>query len=327
MLARTHAGSRTPWNLGVSVTSSGSLIRIGVLGLLWGSSFLWIELALHALSPVQIVFVRVGLGALVLVAICKAMKLPLPRGGRTWLHLGVAALFANVLPFILFGVGQQTVDSSMAGVLNATTPLWTLLISVTVGQEKAFGPLRVLGLVLGFGGVMLIFAPWRDGAGSALPGSIAILVAALSYGIGAVYVGRNLSGRGMSPTSTAAGQMIMASALTGVVIPVGGLQPVHWEVTSGLIAAAILGVFGTGLSFMLFVRLIADEGATATSTVTYLMPVVSVALGAIVLGEELSARVVLGMLVVLGGVMLTRPRRAKAPLPVPSAETMKATSE
>ncbi len=297
-----------------------------MLGLLWGSSFLWIELALRALSPVQIVFVRVGLGALVLVAICKAMKLSLPRGGRTWLHLGVAALFANVLPFILFGVGQQTVDSSMAGVLNATTPLWTLLISVTIGQEKAFGPLRVLGLVLGFAGVMLIFAPWRDGAGSALPGSIAILVAALSYGIGAVYVGHNLSGKGMSPTSTAAGQMLMATALTGIAIPVGGLQPVHWEVTSGLVAAAILGVFGTGLSFMLFVRLIADEGATATSTVTYLMPVVSVALGAIVLGEELTLRVVLGMLVVLGGVMLTRPRRAKAPIAVPSAETAKATS-
>ncbi|MCP3798800.1 EamA family transporter [Allokutzneria sp. A3M-2-11 16] len=309
------------------MTSSGSLIRIGVLGLLWGSSFLWIELALHALSPVQIVFVRVGLGALVLVAICRAMKLSLPRGGRTWAHLGVAAVFANVLPFILFGVGQQTVDSSMAGVLNATTPLWTLLISVTIGQEKSFGPLRVLGLVLGFAGVMLIFAPWQDGAGSALPGSIAILVAALSYGIGAVYVGRNLSGKGMSPTSTAAGQMIMAAALTGVVIPVGGLQPVHWEVTSGLIAAVILGVFGTGLSFMLFVRLIADEGATATSTVTYLMPVVSVALGAIVLGEQLSPRVVLGMLVVLGGVMLTRPRRAKAPVVVPPAETAKATSE
>ncbi|MFB9907143.1 DMT family transporter [Allokutzneria oryzae] len=309
------------------MTSSGSLVRIGVLGLLWGSSFLWIKLALGALSPVQIVFVRVGLGALVLVAICKAMRLRLPRGGRTWLHLGVAALFANVLPFILFGVGQQTVDSSMAGVLNATTPLWTLLIAVTVGQEKSFGPLRILGLMLGFAGVMLIFAPWRDGAGSAIPGSIAILVAALSYGIGAVYVGRNLSGKGMSPTSTAAGQMIMATALVTLAIPVGGMQPVHWEVTGGLLAAVILGVFGTGFSFMLFVRLIADEGATATSTVTYLMPVVSVALGAVVLGEELSLRVVLGMLVVLGGVMLTRPRRPKAPVVVPPAETAKVTAE
>ncbi|GAA4000198.1 DMT family transporter [Allokutzneria multivorans] len=309
------------------MTSSGSLTRIGLLALLWGSSFLWIELALKALSPVQIVFVRVGLGALVLVAICKAMKLPLPKGGRTWMHLGVAALFANVLPFILFGVGQQTVGSGMAGVLNATTPLWTLLIAASLGQEKSFGPLRVLGLVLGFGGVMLIFAPWRDGAGSAIPGSIAILVAALSYGVGAVYVGRNLSGNGTPPTSTAAGQMLMATALTGVLLPVAGTQPVHWEVTSGFVAAAVLGVFGTGLSFLLFFRLIADEGATATTTVTYLMPVVSVALGAIVLGEELSVRVVIGMLVVIGGVMLTRPRRPKVALTVPPVETARATSE
>ncbi|WP_246842991.1 DMT family transporter [Allokutzneria sp. NRRL B-24872] len=309
------------------MTSSGSLTRIALLALLWGSSFLWIELALKALSPVQIVFVRVGLGALVLVAICKAMKLPLPKGGKTWLHLGVAALFANVLPFILFGVGQQTVDSSMAGVLNATTPLWTLLIAAGLGQEKSFGPLRVLGMVLGFAGVMLIFAPWRAGAGSALPGSIAILVAALSYGIGAVYVGRNLSNKGIAPTSTAAGQMLMATALTGVLIPVAGTQPVHWELTSALLAAAVLGVFGTGFSFLLFFRLISDEGATATTTVTYLMPVVSVALGAIVLGEELSIRVVIGMLVVVGGVMLTRPRKARTPLIVPPTETAKATSQ
>lgn len=105
------------------MTSPSSLLRLSMLALLWGSSFLWIKFALGAFTPVQLVAGRLALAALVLLAICRTRRIPLPRGGRLWGKIAIAALFANTLPFTLFGYGEQTVDSGLAGVLNGTTPL------------------------------------------------------------------------------------------------------------------------------------------------------------------------------------------------------------
>jgi len=113
-----------------------SLVRLVVLALIWGSSFLWIKLALRSFSPGEIVVVRLALGALVLYAFLKARGEHLPSGARVWAHLGVAALFANVIPFALFAYGERQVDSAVAGILNATTPLWTILVAIAVRQEK-----------------------------------------------------------------------------------------------------------------------------------------------------------------------------------------------
>jgi drug/metabolite transporter (DMT)-like permease len=137
----------------------GSLARMGLLALFWGSSFLWIKLALRTFSPVQIAATRSLLGAGLVFAICLATGQRLPRERRIWGHLAVAAVFGNVVPFILFGVGERTVGSGVAGVLNATTPLWALLIGVAIGTDRALSPIRLAGLLLGFGGTLVIFAP------------------------------------------------------------------------------------------------------------------------------------------------------------------------
>src|SRR5690242_12783229 len=139
-----------------------SWVRMGLLALLWGSGFLWIKLALTGLSPIGITVTRCGLGAATLLVLALAGRQRLPRDRRTWGHLTVAAFFCNALPFALFSIGEQTVDSGLAGVLNATTPLWSVLIGLAVGTDRGLGPVRFGGLLLGFGGVLLIFAPWHQ---------------------------------------------------------------------------------------------------------------------------------------------------------------------
>ncbi|WP_084643631.1 DMT family transporter [Actinoalloteichus hymeniacidonis] len=284
---------------------------MGVLALLWGSTFLWISVALEGLAPVQVTLVRCALGTIVLIVWCAVSRLRLPRDRATWGHLLVAAFFCNALPFAMFSLGQQTVDSGVAGVLNATTPLWSLVIGIVIGAERDLRPIRLGGLGLGFVGILLIFAPWQQD-GMVSWGALAIVVAAVGYAIGFVYMGRHLVGRGTPAIALAAAQLLVATGLTTVTLPASGWPPVALSPVI-LIAVLVLGVFCTGITFALTYRMIADEGATNTAAVGYLLPVVSVALGAIVLGEELGIRVVLGMVVVLVAVGMTR-RRSAGPL-------------
>ena len=199
-----------------------SLIRLIVLALIWGSSFLWIKLALRSLSPGEIVVVRLALGALVLYAFLKARGERLPSGVNVWVHLGVAALFANVIPFALFAHGERQVDSAVAGILNATTPLWTVLVAIAVRQEKRPTPAKLAGIVVGFAGTVVIFSPWRHASQVMSWGGLACLVAAACYGFTFVYMVRFLAGRGLSPLRLAAGQLIAGTAIAAVVLPVTG---------------------------------------------------------------------------------------------------------
>jgi drug/metabolite transporter (DMT)-like permease len=175
-----------------------SLVRLALLALLWGSSFLWIKLALDGLSPVQLVLVRLALGAAVLVAVVRLRRLRLPHDRTTWLHLTVAALVANAIPYLLFAIGEQTVSSSLAGALNATTPLWTLGIGLAARTERQVTARRLVGLLVGFSGALVILAPWNAPNPGAIGGALACLGAAASYGLSYVYMGRQLAGRAAS---------------------------------------------------------------------------------------------------------------------------------
>ncbi|MCX5405895.1 DMT family transporter [Streptomyces sp. NBC_00335] len=280
--------------------------RVGVLALLWGSTFLWIDLALEGLTPVQVTLARCALGALVLGVACRFARQRLPTGRVVWGHVLVAAFFCNALPFALFSVGQQSVDSGLAGVLNATTPLWSLLIGLVTRAERRPRAIRVAGLLVGLAGTALIFAPWQR-SGQVGWGALAILGAAASYAFAFTYMGRHLVGKGVPTLSLATTQLLAATGLTTLALPFGGLTAVRLQ-AAPLPAVVVLGVFATGVTFYLTYRIIADEGATNAATVGYLLPVVSVLLGALVLGEEPGPRVIAGMAVVLLGVALTRRR-------------------
>ncbi|MFD9005596.1 DMT family transporter [Streptomyces sp. NPDC059582] len=288
-----------------------STLRMAALALLWGSGFLWIKLALnHGLSPVQLTIARCALGTVVLLVLARSAGQRLPRSRATWGHLFVAALFCNAVPFALFGLGEQTVDSGVAGVLNATTPLWSLLIGVVLGTDRGLGAVRSAGLFLGFAGTLLIFAPWQR-SGLLSWGALALLAAAASYAVAFAYMARRLTDR-RAPLAMSAAQLLAATGLSALALPAAG--PLHPDLT-GLLAVTALGVLATGVTFYLNYRLIADEGPTSAATVGYLLPVVSVALGAVVLDEDVSVRVVVGVAVVLAGVGLTRlhPRRSPTP--------------
>ncbi|WP_026422460.1 DMT family transporter [Actinokineospora inagensis] len=300
------------------VSSRGTLLRMGALALVWGSSFLWIKLALRGLDPVQITATRCTLGALVVLGLCLSARYRLPRSPGLWARMVVVAFFGSALPFTLFGIGERTVDSGVAGVLNATTPLWALLIGIVLRSERDLRPVRLGGLLLGFAGTTLIFAPWQQ-AGLASWGSLIILAGAASYAVSYAYVGRLMTGSGTAPLALSATQLVISTTMAALVLPVGGLDAVHLS-PAVLISVGILGVFGTGVAFAINYRLIADEGPTNATTVGYLLPVVSVLLGAAFLGEGLNLRVIAGMVVVLVGVGMTRWRK-KAPSPVLAEDT------
>ncbi|MET7997211.1 DMT family transporter [Amycolatopsis sp. NPDC005232] len=289
------------------MSGSGTVVRMAALAVLWGSTFLWIKLALEGFSPVVVTVIRCALGSLVLLGLAVAARQKLPRDRTTWGRLTVAALLCNAVPFALFAVGERTVDSGVAGVLNATTPLWSLLIGLALGGERGIRPTRLAGLLIGFAGTLLIFAPWTQ-TGLASWGSLALLGAAVSYAVAYAYMGRKLVGRGTEPSALSAARLLAATGLSALALPVGSSSSPHVTVLS-VVAVVVLGVFGTGVTFYLNYRLIADEGPTTAATVGYLLPVVSVVLGAVVLGEEIGPRVVVGMVVVLVGVAVSRRRR------------------
>ncbi|MEB3368850.1 DMT family transporter [Saccharopolyspora mangrovi] len=279
-----------------------SYLRLGALALFWGASFLLIKLGLEALSPTQLALARIVLGALTLLVICAVRGLRMPGDRNLWRHVAVAAVFANALPWVLLAVGEQSVESGLAGVINATTPLWTVLFGLLAGRE-ALPPHRAAGLLAGFLGVLVIFAPWQGG-GLLGWGVLACVAAAASYGIGFVYTGRFITGRGTPPLALASMQLTAAIGFSLLALPIDGLRMVHWNPVA-LLAVFALGVVGTGIGFALNYRLIGDEGPTTASTVTYVMPIFSVLLGWLLLGEQLPFRVLLGMAVVLIGVALT----------------------
>ncbi|MFI8531974.1 DMT family transporter [Streptomyces aquilus] len=287
--------------------SPASTLRMAALALLWGSGFLWIKLALdHGLSPAQITIVRCALGTATLLVLARSAGQRLPRSRATWGHLVIAALFCNAIPFALFAVGEQHLDSGIAGVLNATTPLWSLLIGILLGTDRALPPLRLTGLLLGFAGTVLIFAPWHR-SGLLSWAALALLGAAASYAVAFAYMARRLTDK-RAPMAMSAAQMLMATGWATLSLPVAG--PVDADLVA-LGAVTALGVLGTGVTFYLNYRLIADEGPTTAATVGYLLPVVSVALGAVLLDEKVGLRVLTGMAVVLVGVAMTRPTGAR----------------
>jgi drug/metabolite transporter (DMT)-like permease len=288
------------------MTSRGNWVRFVALAVLWGSSFLWIKLALGALTPVQISLVRMTIGALVILGLCLLSRIALPRDRSTWLRVLVPAFFGNALPFTLFGLGERTVDSGVAGVLNATTPIWTLIIALLVRSERRPTALRLTGLLLGLAGTLLIFAPWQ--ASTLLSwGALACLGAAISYGVSYNYISRQLTGR-ISPVALAFAQLSLGGAMAAVALPVDWATP-H-PAALPLLAVVILGVLGTGVAFVWNNRLIADEGPTTAASLGYLLPPVSVLLGMLTLHEQLGPRVLAGMVVVLVGVGLSRRRPA-----------------
>jgi drug/metabolite transporter (DMT)-like permease len=287
--------------------SVSAFVRLLLLAAIWGCSFLFIKVALEGLAPTQIVLGRITLGAATLAAIVAVRHGRMPRDLATWAHLAFVSVLNNLLPFFLFAWGEQRVASSLAGIYNATTPLFTLLVAMAALPAERPTRARFAGIALGFLGVVVVLAPWRGVAGSSLTGQLACLTAGGCYGFGIVYTRRFLSGRGHAPLVLAAGQLICSSAILLLAVPLwaGHAPRLAPSVVASILALSILG---TGIAYLIFYRLIGEIGATSASTVTYVIPLIAVALGVVALGEHIGWNDFAGAAVVVAGIAVAEGR-------------------
>lgn len=286
-----------------------------VLSAIWGASFALIKVALAAgVPPVWVALWRCVLGAATLWAILALRGERVPRERAVWGHSAVVAVLLNSVPFTLFSFGETKVSSVLAGVLNATTPLFTLLFAVaTVAEERRPGVRRLSGLVLGFAGVLTVLGVWRGIGSGELAGGLACLGSACCYGAGFAYLRRFLSGRPHGVTALSATQITCAAAELAVVAPLGAGAP-HWPGAGAAAALLVLGALGTGVAYVLNLGLVRAAGTAVASAVTYVTPVWSMALGAALLAEPVDWNALVGGAAVIAAVVLTRPARPKAPV-------------
>lgn len=277
------------------------------LGLVWGCSFIFIELGLVFLSPFGVTFVRCALGAITLLIFAKARKVELPKGKAIWKKLWVVAMLLNVVPGVLFAFAQQYITSALAGIINATTPLMTLIFMLLIFREEKIKREQVYGLLIGALGVMTVMGVWKELGGNQLIGIIALLVAVACYGASYPYSTRNVIPLGLKPEALATGQLLMATVTLLPLFIFDGFSSNNYESRS-IIAMLCLGIFGSGFAYIWNFSVTAAAGSAIGSTVTYITPVVAVIVGWLYLNEEIVWHEPVGALVVIIGALLSQGR-------------------
>jgi drug/metabolite transporter (DMT)-like permease len=276
------------------------------LGGMWGSSYLFIKLGLETLTPLTLVAARLAFGAALLIAVVGASREPLPRDPKIYGHLVVLACVSIVIPFFLITHAEQSVDSALAAVLTSTVPLFAIVIAALFLHDEPMTVNRLVGLAVGFVGVVLLVSRNIAGGSSDLAGEAALIGAAVSYGVGAVYARRTVRGlRPMIPAVFQVGFAFLISA--GLAIAFEHPFDVRWTPVA-LGAVAWLGILGSGVAYLVNFRLLKEWGATRTTLVAYLLPVVGIALGVLVRGETIGLQVLAGTALIIGGIAFVNSR-------------------
>ncbi|GAA1468579.1 DMT family transporter [Microbacterium thalassium] len=299
----------TPATAQTRTTPNASVaIQFALAGLVWGSSFLFIAVALTGISPTQVAWSRLALGAIALGLVVALRRERLPRSPRVWGHMTVLAVTFCVVPYLLFSWAQQHVTSGLASIYNATTPIMTAIMAGLVLRAEKLKPVQIAGIVIGMLGVAVIIAPWQGlDFSQSLVAQFAILGATACYGFSLAYMRRFASNTGMSAAMFSFLNIGIGAVVMTLLAPVIALQPVRldpWVVAS----VVLLGFFGTGFAYIWNQNTVRAWGPTRASTVTYITPVVGVALGAVVLGEQLGWNEPMGALVVFLGILLAQNR-------------------
>lgn len=293
-------------------------VSLLALTAMWGTSFLFTKVAVTALPVAWVVMARLGIGALVLVALAWLLGRGVPRYGRLWLFFGLIAIVGNLLPFLLITWGQQSIDSGLAGILMAIMPLATLgLAHLFVPGERLTGH-RVAGFLTGFAGVVVLIGPQAllaiGGERGPLLPMLAVLAGALCYGASAILARL----RPPSDALTTAAATIGLASVLAVPMGLNGWLGGMAEPPTGLPTAAVLGavlflgLFSTATAMIVYFRLIRTAGPSFTSQLNYLIPLWAVAVGVVFLGEEPTLGHLFGLVLILAGILWSRrpPRRA-----------------
>lgn len=283
--------------------SRSAWLIFGALGLCWGTSYLFIKIGVETLTPFTLIAGRLAVGAAVLGAVLLVAREPLPRDRRVYGHLVMMAVLNIAIPFSLITFGERAIDSSLAAILNSSVPLFTIVIASLVLVDEPITLNRLLGLLVGFGGVLVLtsggFVP---GASGSLPGELAMVGSSISYAAGNVYARHNV--RGLRPMVQAFFQVFFALVIVAVLAFVLERPfELDWR-PSSIFAVAWLGLLGSSLAYLCFFWLLARWGSTRSSMVAYLLPVVGIVAGFLVLGETIDGRVLAGTALIVGGVAL-----------------------
>ena len=305
----TMKATRVPWQ-----------VKFTALAFIWGSSFLLMKVGLRSLAPLQISGLRVLSGAAVLLLLLTASRGRLPRDRGTWGHLMVTGFLLGSLPFSLFAMGEERVSSALAGIGNSTTPIATVLFSLLLLRGDKIGARKIIGVLIGFVGVLVIMQPWQSQGRPDLLGFGMTLVAGMSYGLGWTYNKRFLGKSDLGGLTLPTAQVVSSAGQMVVVLMVWWLtQRAHlslaapWSLHANtvggtvlwpLLAVLALGVVGTGIAMSFQYDVVRAAGPTVGASVTYLIPVVSVALGVLVLSERLQWPQFVGAAIVLSAAVL-----------------------
>ncbi len=287
---------------------SGVTLAYIALAFVWGSSFLFMKIGLEGLSAGQVALGRIALGALALVAIMVFTRRKWPREPRVWLHLAVVGAAMCTVPFTLFAWAETMIPSTVASIVNASTPIMTLLLTPLLLPTEKLSRTQRFGLFIGIIGVIVLVGPWRmimSGDSVSLPGMLAALGATVCYGFGGLYMRRFLAGVGYDSITIAAVQMITATGLSLLIAPLVSLGPVTLT-TPVVLAMLTLGILGSGIAYIWFTMTVRAWGAARASTVTYLTPVVGVTFGALFLGEGVHWNEPVGGLIVILGIVASQ---------------------
>jgi len=275
---------------------------LGCLAVLWGSSYLFIGIAVQEIPPVTLIAIRVSVAVILLLGVVIWQGARLPRDARTWRLLFVQSVLNSIGAWLLLAWGQQYIDSGLASVLNSTSPLFVFLITLLITRHEATTPLRLLGAALGFIGVVLIVGPdVLGGLGQQVAGQFAALAGAMMYAYAAIF-GKRFAH--LPATVTATCTMLWAAIC---LVPASLVLDQPWHLTPSpraLIAALLLGIFCTAAAMMLYFRLLRTLGSLGVASQAYLRAGVGVMLGVIVLGEQITPVVGLGLITALAGVAL-----------------------
>ena len=298
--------SPTPINRTMTSGEWGLLIALSVL---WGGSFFFTGVAVKELPPLTIVLLRVGGAAVILLVLLRTMGIRMPTDARTWAAFFAMGLLNNVVPFCLIVWGQTHIASGLASILNATTPLFTVIVAHFLTSDEKMTGNRLVGVLVGLVGVVAMIGPEAlRGLGNNVVAQLAILGATLSYAFAGVF-GRRFTRMGVAPMATAAGQV---AASTLLLLPVAVLVDRPWTLLmpSPQAWAAILGIaaLSTALAYVLYFRILATAGATNLLLVTFLIPVTSILLGTVVLGESLDPKHFLGIALIGAGLAFVHGR-------------------
>ncbi len=281
-----------------------------LLGLIWGSSFLWIKIALREIGPFTLVAIRLLIGMAGLAVIVYFRKPTFPIKRRTWIQLAILGVFSIAIPFVLITWSELVIDSAVTAILNGTVPLFTLILAHFFLEDERITIQRLIGLFVGFIGIVILVSRelGLGGFTSGLMGQVAVLIAAISYAGSSVFARRNL--KQTSILVQAFVPIIVADLVVWTMVPlmepsfIIPKEPLTW------LALLWLGLLGTCVAYLLWYSLLHYVGPTRTTLVTYVLPVVGVALGVIFLDELLDFRLLLGVALVVSGIAVVnwRPR-------------------